>query len=146
MPASPRQVNVFSMWTGLDQLLGALKRAEKDSLDAIGQALYAEANEVAGEADKIVPYDMGDLARSQIVHFPKAAGGKVYCDITYGGAAKKYALAQHERLDFRHPSKASGLPPNGRQAKYLSTPAEKAMMGFNHRMAVRVEAILKGLI
>lgn len=145
MPAE-RQVNVFSMWTGLDQLLGALKRAEKDTSEAIGQALYAEATDVAGQADKLVPYDTGNLARSQIVHHPKVAGGKIYCDVTYGGVAKAYALVQHERTDFSHPSKASGLPPNGRQAKYLSTPAEKAMLGFNHRMAVRVEAILKGLI
>lgn len=146
MPSS-RQVNVFSMWTGLDQLLGALKRAEEDTSEAIGQALYAEASKVGEQADLIVPYgDTGNLARSMVVHLPKVAGGKIYSDITYGGAAKAYALVQHERTDFSHPSKASGLPPNGRQAKYLSTPAEKAMLGFNHRMAVRVEAILKGLM
>ena len=136
----------MGMWHGLDKLLGALKRADKDSLNAVGQALYAEALDVAKEADMLVPYDSGDLARSQVVHLPKVAGGKIFVDITYGGPAKAYAQKQHDNLTYRHPSKASGLPLNGRQAKYLSTPAEKAMTGFIHRMSVRVEAIVKGLM
>jgi len=136
----------IGMWHGLDKLLGALKRADKDTLDAVGQALYAEALDVAKEADMLVPYDSGALARSQVVHLPKLAGGKVFVDITYGGPAKKYAQRQHDNLLFRHPSKASGLPLNGRQAKYLSSPAEKAMTGFVHRMSIRVEAIVKGLM
>ena len=130
---------------GIEQLLGALRRMEKDTLPVIGRALYEEATDVANSADLLVPYDTGNLARSQIVHHPQSAGNKVFVDITYGGVAAKYALVQHENLTFSHPSKASGLPPNGRQAKYLSTPAEKAMIGFTYRMNVRIEAIARGL-
>lgn len=130
---------------GIEQLLGALRRMDKDIIPVIGRALYEEAHDVANKADLLVPYDTGNLARSQIVHKPQSAGNRVFVDITYGGVAKAYALVQHENLTFSHPSKASGLPPNGRQAKYLSTPAEKAMIGFTYRMNVRVEALARGL-
>lgn len=131
---------------GLDALLGALRKLQQDTLPVVGRALYEEATDVASKADKLVPYDTGNLARSQVVHHPQIAGGQAFVDITYGGVAKSYALKQHETLWYRHPSKASGLPLNGRQAKYLSQPAEEAMAGFNYRMRIRVEAIVRGLV
>jgi hypothetical protein len=132
--------------TGLDTLLGALKKLQNETLPTLGRALYEEATDVANKADMLVPYDTGNLARSQIVHHPQMAGDTVFVDITYGGVAKAYALVQHENLNFSHPSKASGLPPNGRQAKYLEDPARMALIGLNYRLNIRVEAIIRGLV
>lgn len=131
---------------GLDQLLGALQRMSNTATHAVGRALYDEALDVAQKADLLVPYDTGVLARSQIVHLPQYSGNDVFVDITYGGPAKAYALEQHENLDYRHPSKASGLPPNGRQAKYLEKPAQDAAKGLEYRLGIRIEAIARGLI
>ena len=131
---------------GIDKLLGALRKMEHDVLPVLGRALYEEALDVAQKADRLVPYDSGNLARSQVVHHPKRAGNKVFVDITYGGVATPYAQVQHENLDFSHPSKASGLPPNGRQAKYLEQPAREALIGLQYRLGVRIEAIARGFI
>ena len=131
---------------GIEKLLGALRKMEHDVLPVIGRALYDEALDVAQKADLLVPYDSGNLARSQIVHHPKAAGNKVFVDITYGGVAKQYAQVQHDNLSFSHPSKASGLPSNGRQAKYLEQPAREAMIGLTYRLGIRIEAIARGYI
>lgn len=131
---------------GIEELLGALRRMEKDTVGVVGRALYEEALDVAQKADLLVPYDTGNLARSQIVHHPKQAGNNVHVDITYGGVAEPYALVQHENLDFFHPSRASGLPPNGRQAKYLEEPAREAMIGLTYRLGIRIEAIARGII
>lgn len=130
---------------GLDQLLGALERAMTKTAPALGRALSEEAYDVANVSDKQVPYDTGNLARSMVVHAPQVLGDTAFVDITYGGVAAKYALRQHENLTYSHPSKASGLPPNGRKAKYLEDPAKAAMNGFDYRLGVRVEAILRGL-
>ena len=131
--------------TGIDKLLGALTRLENQVMPTIGRALYEEALDVAQKADLEVPYDTGALARSQIVHKPQIAGDKLFVDITYGGPAVDYALKQHETMWYSHPSKASGLPPNGRKAKYLEDPATKAMTGLDYRLSIRVEAIVRGL-
>lgn len=131
---------------GIEKLLGALRKMERDTVGVVGRALYEEALDVAQKADLLVPYDSGMLARSQVVHHPNQAGNKVFVDITYGGVATPYAQVQHENLTFMHPSRASGLPPNGRQAKYLEQPAREALIGLQYRLGIRIEAIARGFI
>lgn len=112
---------------GLDRFIRKFNITATQLLPEMGGAIYEEALEIADRADMLVPYDTGNLARSQIVHSPAYQGSRVYVDITYGGPAAPYAEVQHEREDFNHPSLASGLPPNGRQAKYLEDPLDEAI-------------------
>lgn len=112
---------------GLDRFIRRFNITATQLLPEMGGAIYDEALEIADRADLLVPYDTGNLARSQIVHAPAYQGSRVFVDITYGGPAAEYAEVQHEREDFHHPSLASGLPPNGRQAKYLEDPLDEAI-------------------
>lgn len=112
---------------GLDRFIRKFNITATQLLPEMGGAIYEEASKIAEKADLLVPYDTGNLARSQIVHRPAYQGSRVFVEVTYGGVAAPYAEVQHEREDFHHPSLASGLPPNGRQAKYLETPLDEAV-------------------
>lgn len=112
---------------GLDRFIQKFKITTDQLLPEMGGAIYEEALRIAAEADLLVPYDTGNLARSQIVHAPARQGSRVFVDITYGGPAAEYAEIQHERDDFHHPSLASGLPANGRQSHYLEEPLDDAV-------------------
>lgn len=112
---------------GLDRFIRKFQITTTQLLPEMGGAIFEVASQIADRADLLVPYDEGILARSQIVHAPAYQGHRVFVDITYGGPAEAYAEVQHEREDFHHPSLASGLPPNGRQAKYLEEPLDEAV-------------------
>lgn len=112
---------------GLDRFIQKFKITTEQLIPEMAGAIYEEALAIADAADLLVPYDTGNLARSQIVHAPARQGSRVFVDITYGGPAAEYAEIQHEREDFHHPSLASGLPANGRQAKYLEDPLDEAV-------------------
>lgn len=112
---------------GLERFIRKFQITTEQLLPEIAGAIYEEALVIADAADLLVPYDTGNLARSQIVHAPARQGHRVFVDITYGGPAAEYAEIQHEREDFHHPSLASGLPPNGTQAKYLEDPLDEAV-------------------
>lgn len=129
---------------GLDRFIRKFNIGAHRLLPAMGAAIYQEANVIADEADLLVPYDTGVLARSQMVHPPAIQGTSVFVDITYGSPADGYAEVQHENMDFHHPSLASGLPPNGRQAKYLEEPLDDAVKEerLSMLMAWRIESLL----
>lgn len=112
---------------GLDRFIRKFNITATQLLPEMGNAIFDEASEIADRADLLVPYDLGELARSQIVHAPAYQGDRVYVEITYGGPAAPYAEIQHENEEFHHPSLASGLPPNGTQAKYLEEPFDEAI-------------------
>lgn len=112
---------------GLDRFIRKFNITATQLLPEMGGAIFDEASQIADRADLLVPYDTGNLARSQIVHNPAYQGNRVFVEITYGGPAAPYAEIQHEREDFHHPSLASGLPPNGTQAKYLEEPFDEAI-------------------
>ena len=130
--------------TGLKEFIKAFNIQTSQLMPAVGSAIYNEAVVIADEADMLVPYDFGTLARSQIVHAAAIQGAQVYVDITYGGPARAYAEVQHENEDFSHPSLASGLPPNGRQAKYLSDPLDDAVKEdrLSTQLSMRIQSIL----
>lgn len=112
---------------GLDRFIQKFQITTAQLVPEMGGALYEKASEIADKADTLVPYDTGNLARSQIVTAPATQGSQTFVEIVYGGPAAPYAEVQHEREDFHHPSLASGLPPNGRQAKYLEEPFDDAI-------------------
>lgn len=130
---------------GLDRFIRRMNITAAQMLPAMGAAIWQEANDIADKADMLVPYDIGTLALSQIVHDPAYQGSAVFVDITYGGPAAPYAEVQHEREDFSHPSKASGLPANGRQAKYLEEPFDDAV-GEDGQLGARLAARIEDLL
>lgn len=111
---------------GDKELAAALKKAGNAGPKALDAALYAEATEIFAESQKIVPVDTGVLRASGVVEGPK--NGEVL--IGYGGAAKSYALVQHENLEYRHAE--------GKSAKYLEKPFTEALTGLKSRLAQRV--------
>jgi hypothetical protein len=129
---------------GLRKFIQKFNLSAQQVLPEMGGAIYEEASVIADEADMLVPYDTGALALSQIVHSPAYQGNRVYVDITYGGPSARYAEVQHENMEFNHPSLASGLPPNGRQAKYLEDPLMESVDGgrLSQVLAWRIEARL----
>jgi hypothetical protein len=146
---APRSRSLTIKMEGLRRTMQQLKLVPQQVIPAVGAAMWQEANGIASIADLMVPYDTGALARSQIVHPPTQYKDRVFVEISYGGPAAPYAVVQHENLEFSHPSKASGLPPNGRQAKYLEEPFEDRVTDpqFEEEVGMRVEAaILRALI
>ena len=129
---------------GLAKFIRKFNITTQQLVPQLGGAIYEEASRIADDADLLVPYDTGALALSQIVHAPAYQGSRVYVEITYGGPAAPYAEVQHENEDFHHPSLASGLPPNGRQAKYLEEPLMDSVESGNlgEVLAWRIEARL----
>lgn len=80
----------------------------------IGKVMFQEATAVLNESKKIVPVDTGTLKNSGQVKKPIVTGAGVNVDITYGGAAAKYAFIVHEDPNARHAP--------GKTFKYLETP------------------------
>lgn len=90
------------------------------ALSIAAQVLYREANEVLKESQEIVPVDQGTLRASalQIGVVTSRGANEVKTQIGYGGAAKAYAVVQHETP----PGVYSHAP--GKAWHYLSDPAK----------------------
>ena len=123
---------------GLDNLVRVMVQGGKKAPLMLGRALYDEANEIFYESQKIVPIDEGVLKSSGQVHAPHYSNQEIVVEITYGGAAKGYALIQHENESYKHAA--------GKQARYLSDPVEDAIPSLDRNLADRIEAMLRGLI
>lgn len=120
---------------GLGEVKTMLRAGTDDTISAIKEALYAEAQVVLRESKRQVPFRTGALSSSGMVHEPYAAGSKAAVEISYGGAAIDYALEQHENLTYRHAA--------GRKAKYLEDPAVDATERLGARLRERVARMLK---
>lgn len=72
---------------------------------ALGKALESAAEDIAGESQRLVPWDTGDLAGSMNIERKGIGTPSPEMSIAYG---TPYALVQHERLDFWHPPKPPG--------------------------------------
>jgi hypothetical protein len=121
---------------GLGDLRAVLAAANrKETGDAMKEVLYAEAQEVLQESKRQVPFRLGVLSASGMVHEPFTVGAKVAVEISYGGAAIDYALEQHENEKFRHAP--------GRKAKYLEDPVTDASGRLAARMRQRIAVLLR---
>lgn len=114
------------------RVLAALDNAEQ----ALGRALYEEANRIFNVSQTLVPVDTGTLRSSGHVTPPNQGPRGVEVTIGYGGAAAPYAVYVHERLDLNHP--------NGGQAKFLEQPVNEAADGIAGRLADTLDALAKG--
>lgn len=101
---------------------------------AADAALYREGQAVMRVSKREVPVDFGVLKNSGTVWPPEKSGRQTVVKLTYGGAAKAYALKQHEDLTLNHPGQG--------KAKYLEDPVWAAVPGFLQRIADRIREII----
>lgn len=120
--------------TGTEQLIAALQAYGANALPTAGAALYQEAEIImATSKEEYVPVDLAILKASGAVLPPEIDGDSVMVQLGYGGAAKAYAVVQHERMDYRH---TVGGP------KYLERPLLAAASGLAARLAARIREAL----
>ena len=112
----------------------ALLAVDKKLIPATMEALYAEAQLVLAESKRQVPFRVGILHGSGMVHQPYSVGSKMAVEISYGGAAIPYAVVQHENTDYLHAP--------GRKAKYLEHPIDDAHGRLAQNIASRVRIML----
>lgn len=143
------KVNVASIKEVQDALLvdaEGVSRATKAGLRQM-------AEDILGEADQRVPFDEGTLASSRALketHY----GDKYSVEVGYGNSSVRYALIQHERLDFYHPpkppnkskvGKRSGTgpgpdPSTGRGPKYLEMPFKRYTQNIEQTLVAYIRA------
>lgn len=87
---TPKQVE-----TRLRNSLNAAVRAAETALYQAGSIIMTEAKQRA-------PVDVGTLRNSGYVTLPQRRGSDVFVEAGFGGAAKAYAVRQHEELAYRH--------------------------------------------
>lgn len=126
---------------GIPELKRNLRKAQVNFATAMERALYKVAQDIMRESKKnYVPVDLGVLRASGFVDKPKRRGKELSVRLSYGGAAKAYALAVHE-----HPSRHSPptwqnarhgvrFQPAGHGPKYLEMPVKKMGQQLPSRM------------
>jgi len=113
------------------QMKSYLKQVEQIT----ARHLYQEGEGVMADSKtNYVPVDEGTLKTSGHVQLPKVGNGKIEVVLGYGGAAKAYALTQHENMTFHH---------TVGQAKYLSIPFKKALSGLKDRLVIALNIGVK---
>lgn len=110
------------------------RKTTEATISAVGQALNEEAQIMFRNSQRRVPVDFGDLRRSGTILPPRKVGNYWELEMGYGGAAKDYAMVQHERPDFKHK--------NGRTWKYLEIPVRERIPDLEKRLATRVRRII----
>lgn len=114
----------------------ALRLLGEKAPDAMGQALYQEANDIIREAEVLTPFDEGTLQGSAFVNLPEVSGASVSVTLGYGQAASAYAEVQHEELSYYH------KPPT--QAKFLEQPFNEAVgNGMEQRITYKLQQEFK---
>lgn len=126
----------FQGFAGFERMV----QENKDQIPTVmGEAFYAEAQNILSDSKDLVPFKFGALSSSGRVHDPFRVGEKVAVEITYGGASGggefvNYAIEQHQNPFYRHAE--------GRQAYYLFEPAMDHLQGLEQRLAGFVEHII----
>ena len=131
---------------GMRELENRLASADTRVLAAVRKQLFKDATLVMNESRALAPFDTGALAGSAAL----AMGGSIKspeAQITYGGPSAPYALAQHENVDFYHPSKKRGgtsAPSTSessreRGAKYLTRPLFRLWPKIQNNLAAVLE-------
>lgn len=120
---------------GTPTMRKALESRRAQAWTAARRGLRQEGEAIMTASKLIVPWEQGTLARSGFTGPVTQKGSALTVTIGYGGMAADYAVVQHENLFFRHTP--------GRFAKYLETPATKAMQTFEQRLGQTVRVALE---
>ena len=127
-------------WSGVESLEKALKSQAVDN--ATRAAVSAVATDIAARADELVPFDSGNLSRSQVITRAPMMGS-ITATVDYGGTAAPYALVQHENEDLSHPPKDQGgspvAPGQGRGPKYLQYAASDKFGELSKRILIEIK-------
>ncbi len=142
--------------TGLDDIRRLIRANDRKVIAATRRAVTAEVVELGRRADELVPWDTGNLMRSQIIKLPLRGTRSIVGSVEYGGTAAPYALKQHEDLELWHPPKPPGkskvgkrqgtgpvAPGQGRGPKFLEFPFKRQQKRFSARLAARVNRDLR---
>jgi len=141
---------------GLDDIRRLIRVNDRKVVGATKIAVTEQVVELGRRADELVPFDTGNLMRSQIIKLPTAFGRSIVGSVEYGGTAAPYALVQHEDLELWHPPKPPGkskvgkrqgtgpvAPGQGRGPKFLEHPFKRQQKRFSARLAARVNRDLR---
>lgn len=103
-------------FAGLKELRSNLQAVQRSTREAMILAGVKHAHRVMAASKQLVPVDTAQLMISGEVLEPEVTDAGVTIALVYGTSepTSNYAIVQHERLDFNHPS--------GGQAKYLEQP------------------------
>lgn len=133
--------------TGVTNVLTQLKKLQHAFPDRVGAALYQEGQIEMTESKRRCPVSPtaaqfkamgrsmpkglvpGTLRASGTVHEPERHGRRISVTLSYGGAARDYAVIQHEREDFHH---TTG------QWKYLESVLNESRSSMASRIAARL--------
>jgi len=142
--------------TGLDDIRRLIRANNRKVIAATRRSVTAEVVELGRRADELVPFDTGNLMRSQVIKLPTPKGHSIVGTVEYGGTAAPYALVQHEDLELWHPPKPPGkskvgkrqgtgpvAPGQGRGPKFLEHPFKRQQKRFSARLAARVNRDLR---
>jgi len=92
---------------GLGDLERRLASADTRVLAAVRKQLFKDATVVMNQSRTLAPFDTGALAGSAALRMGGSSKNPE-AEISYGGPSAPYALAQHENVDFYHPSRQRG--------------------------------------
>ena len=115
--------------TGTTEMTRKLQEIRQRYPKVIANAMYQEAQIEMTESKRRVPVDTGTLRASGTVGRPVIRGEVINVTLSYGGAAKDYAIIQHERLDFFH---------EVGEAKFLESVLNESAPHMNARLARRI--------
>jgi hypothetical protein len=88
---------------GADTLQRRIASLSPEILRQVEAALLEQAEAVMADSkEHYVPVDVAALKNSGHVQPPVSTGNELSITLGYGGAARAYAIVQHERMDFRH--------------------------------------------
>ena len=122
---------------GEEELQKLFKKMEsKGLLPVATMSLKAVANEVLNESLEIVPVEFGTLKNSGKVGRPQNTAEGLTVEVSYGGAASKYAEIVHENPNARHES--------GKSYHFLKIPFDKAKTTFASDIKKRIVFYMRG--
>ncbi len=141
---------------GLNDIRRLIAKNDRKVIAATKMAVTEQVVELGRKSDELVPFDTGNLMRSQTLKLPTAFGKRITGSVSYGGSAAPYALKQHEDLELWHPPKPPGkskvgkrqgtgpvAPGQGRGPKFLEHPFKRQQKRFSARLAARVNRDLR---
>lgn len=117
--------------TGINEVLRNLDKLEQNVRRGALRGMNQWSDETMTLAKERTPVDTGTLRASGYVTTPQDNGSSIEQELGFGGAAADYALVQHERLDFNHPTG---------QAKFL----ESAVNDRERELISSIEREIKG--
>jgi len=121
---------------GADKMIANLRKIADMYPDHVAAALFQEAQIEMTEAKRRTPVDTtphaphpGQLRRSGTVHNPVRKGRTISVTLSFGGAAKDYAIHVHENPDAHHPIG---------QYKFLESTLNESRAHMGERVARRI--------